>query len=366
MSPIGGWLPGSPRGRHMGVPCPATGNGRRCRLGGFSVRGGRQVAQIGALIALVSVAATAPSSVVADDGAMVAADVLNLRAEPGTWSWVVTQMGLGEPVQILGGPTPDGWYQVQYGDLVGWSYGGYLSIQGAPGWTAWEVDDSSGGAAVDPTLAAPVPDAPATWGAELGVGGPVSTAWVVTEGLNVRAAPGDDAGIVDVVGLGDSVTVFGGAVDGYVPIEHWSGLGWVWGEFLSYGGPPGPERWVDVNRTTQMVTLYEGDAAVASYWGAMGVDGSDDGFFATAVGTYYVYEKVQDLTWTDWGGAWVRDWVAFDPARLNGFHSYSMDATGQLVAGGDGATGGCVALAPEAAAYLFSFVDLGSRVEVHW
>ena len=162
------------------------------------------------------------------------------------------------------------------------------------------------------------------------------------------------------------VTILVGADDGYVPIDHWSVLGWVWGEFLSYGGPPGPERWVDVNRSTHLVTLYEADVPVATYWAAMGSDGSDDGFFATAIGTYYVYEKYQDLSWTDWGGAWVRDWVAFDPVRLNGFHSYSMDAAGQVIPGGDGPTGGCVALSPEAAAHLFSFVDLGSRVEVHW
>ena len=65
-------------------------------------------------------------------------------------------------------------------------------------------------------------------------------------------------------------------VGGYLPIEHWSGPAWVWGEFLSYAGPPGADRWVDVNRTTQLVTLYEGDVPVATYWAAMGADASDD------------------------------------------------------------------------------------------
>jgi hypothetical protein len=125
------------------------------------------------------------------------------------------------------------------------------------------------------------------------------------------------------------------------------------------------EQWVDVNRTTQTVTLYEGDIAVASYWAAMGSDPSDDGFFATAVGTYYVYEKIGGLNWTDWGGAWVGDWVGFDPARFNGFHTYSMDAGGQVIPGGSGPTGGCVALEPAAADHLFAFVSVGTRVEVH-
>jgi hypothetical protein len=105
---------------------------------------------------------------------------------------------------------------------------------------------------------------------------------------------------------------------------------------------------------------------VATYWAVMGSDPSDDGFFATAVGTYYVYEKIGGLSWTDWGGAWVGDWVGFDPARLNGFHTYLMDTDGQLLPGGDGPTGGCVALEPAAADQLFAFVSVGTRVEVHW
>jgi len=113
------------------------------------------------------------------------------------------------------------------------------------------------------------------------------------------------------------------------------------------------------------VTLYEGDVAVAGYWAAMGSDSSDDGFFATAVGTHYVYEKYGGLSWTDWVGAWVGAWVGFDPARLNGFHTYLLDMAGQVIPGGDGPTGGCVALAPAAADQLFAFVSVGTRVEVH-
>ena len=87
---------------------------------------------------------------------------------------------------------------------------------------------------------------------------------------------------------------------------------------------------------------------------------------ALPVGTYWVYEKYWGLSWTDWGGAWVGDWVGFDPVRLNGFHTYSMDTEGQVIPSGDGPTGGCVALAPAAAEQLFSFVSVGTRVEVHW
>jgi uncharacterized protein YraI len=231
------------------------------------------VVWLGAAVIALAVAVSVSGGAEAQEGAAVTAPQLNLRAEPGTWAPVVGQLGQGERLALLGGPTPDGWYPVQSGDQTGWAFGGGFTLDGDA-------------AAVDP-------------------------------------------------------------------------------EPTGVGGASGAERWVDVDRTTQMVTLYEGDAPVASYWAAMGSDASDDGFFATAVGTYYVYDKYGGLSWTDWGGAWVRDWVGFDPNRLNGFHTYSMDETGQILPGGDGPTGGCVALAPASADQLFAFVAVGTRVEVH-
>ena len=107
-------------------------------------------------------------------------------------------------------------------------------------------------------------------------------------------------------------------------------------------------------------------APVASFWGAMSGDGSADGFFATAVGTYYVYEKTEGLSWTDYGGGFITHWVGFDSSRANGFHSFLLDENGWAVPGGDGPTGGCVALGAGMAEQLYWFVDYGTRVEVHW
>lgn len=205
------------------------------------------------------------------------------------------------------------------------------------------------------------------------------SAAVAVPGLNLRTEPGTWAPIVGQLSQGDPVALLAGpTADGWYQIQAGDQNGWAFGDFLALDGAAGPtgqggpsspvgsaQRWVDVDRTTQMVTLYEGDVAVAAYWAAMGSDPSDDGFFATAVGTYYVYEKIGGLSWTDWGGAWVGAWIGFDPTRLNGFHTYSMDETGQVLPGGDGLTGGCVALDPPAADHLFAFVDIGTRVEVH-
>jgi L,D-transpeptidase catalytic domain/Bacterial SH3 domain len=242
------------RGSHAGGQCCARG------MGGLL-----------AVVVAITVIVGTPVGTRAGGSAAVAAPQLNLRAGPGTWAPVVGQLWQGERLDLLAGPTPDDWYQVQANDQAGWAYGGGLALDGAG-------------------------DSPDQWSPE----------------------PAD-----------------------------------------------GAERWVDVNRTTQLVTMFEGNVPVAAYWAAMGSDSSDDGFFATALGTYYVYEKVGGLSWTDWGGAWVGDWVGFDPSRLNGFHSYSMDMAGQVIPGGDGPTGGCVALAPAAADQLFAFVSVGTRVEVH-
>jgi uncharacterized protein YraI len=196
--------------------------------------------------------------------------------------------------------------------------------------------------------------------------------------LDLRAEPGTWAPVVGQLWQGEQLVLLAGPTpDDWYNVQAADQTGWAYGGLLALdgagdalsqtpsGAAGGAERWVDVDRTTQMVTLYEGDGAVAAYWAAMGSDPSDDGFFATAVGTYYVYDKYGGLSWTDWGGAWVGDWIGFDPVRLNGFHTYSMDTAGQVIPGGDGPTGGCVALAPAAADQIFAFVALGTRVEVH-
>lgn len=197
--------------------------------------------------------------------------------------------------------------------------------------------------------------------------------------LNLRTEPGLWAPVVDQLWQGERLTLLAGPTpDDWYQVQAGDRTGWAYGGLLALDGATaavgqgsaGPadsaERWVDVDRTTQMVTLYEGGVAVAAYWASMGSDPSDDGFFATAIGTYWVYEKYGGLSWTDWGGAWVGDWVGFDPVRLNGFHTYAMDPAGQVIPGGDGPTGGCVALAPAAADQLFAFVSVGTRVEVHY
>lgn len=199
---------------------------------------------------------------------------------------------------------------------------------------------------------------------------------VATDALNLRQGPGLSETVMDVMPSGSDLTVIDGPTgDGWYKVRYAGEDGWAFGGYLSINGnsgwsvgsaSSGPERWIDVNRTSQTVTLFEGDAEIASYWGAMGWDNSDDGFYATAVGTYHIYAKNSALTWTDWGKVYITDWVAFDPDRSNGFHSYSMDASGSVLPNGDGPTGGCIALEPWAADQLYAFAEIDMRVVVHW
>ena len=198
-----------------------------------------------------------------------------------------------------------------------------------------------------------------------------SGATVVADALNLRAEPGTWAEVIATLGYGEWAEVIAGPTeDGWWELLSGERWGWASGEWLSFDGTGGEavsfERWVDVNRSASQVTLFEGDSAVGMYWAATSEDTSDDGFYATAVGTWSVQEKVADLTWSEYAQAYIADWVGFDPDRENGFHSYSLDSYGNVLENGAAPTLGCVALSPEAADHLYQFVDIGTRVEIHW
>lgn len=126
------------------------------------------------------------------------------------------------------------------------------------------------------------------------------------------------------------------------------------------------ERWIEVDRSTAVVTLHEGDRVIARYDGLIGKDPSADGYYATAVGTFHVYVKERALAETPFApGVFLTDFVGFDPARSNGFHSPVRDAGGNVVQTGGTSTLGCVRLAEDQARFLFDFVDIGTRVEIH-
>ena len=126
------------------------------------------------------------------------------------------------------------------------------------------------------------------------------------------------------------------------------------------------ERWIEVDRSTALVMLHEGEAVIATYQGKIGRDPSPDGFYSTAIGTYHVYMKNKELTETPFAErVYLTDFVGFDPERSNGFHSPVRDAAGDIVETQGATTLGCVRLEADAAEALFDFAFIGMRVEIH-
>jgi hypothetical protein len=368
------------------------GGSRRCCARGM-------ISFLAAIAVAITITGGMTAGTRAEGTAAVAAPQLNLRSEPSTAAPVVALMVEGETVSLLAGPTTDGWYQVQYGDVAGWVYGSFLVIDDAPGWGA-ELEPSSplGAPTADPTsdgssaTTLTVVIDPATVTAPVALtsaivpptSDPEPTPATQTQSDETPLAPQPTATLevtpepawaAEQRAKDSSNHKKGKDRDKPPPeapaptatptpaaTEEASATPTV---TATPSSTSEPEHWVDVNRSNQLVTLYEGDKPIAAFPASLGFDSSDSGYYATAIGTYYIYNMYAGLNWTDWGQAWIRDWIGFDPERQNGFHSYSMDASGTVLPDGDGPTGGCVALAPAAADQLFAFVTVGTRVVVH-
>jgi hypothetical protein len=256
-----------------------------------------------------------------------AAEAVTLRSKPGSHK-VVQTLAPGTEVEVLAGPDADGWYKVDAVDLP----------EARRGWISGDQLD------IDQYVRV-------TWDLELFAGpsdGEAVLAWVRHGVVLSVVGPGD----------GDYLLVRYGDVVGYASVPA----------LVSAAGPatdPWGERWVDVNRSTSEVHLMIGDTVVDTFQASLGRD-QGDGFYATASGTYFIYSKVEGLSYTPYANAYIAYWAGFDPARDNGFHAWTMDAYGNVIDGGWGPTGGCVATKPEDAAIIFTFVEIGTRVEIHW
>jgi hypothetical protein len=255
-------------------------------------------------------------------------DVVDLRSEADRTGDLVASLDPGTTVQLLDGPSYEGWYLVDPIHLA----------DVTPGWVPGRqlVFEQRARTFVDQSLLG----APGDWSTDLG---PLRRGFTVT--------------LIGPV-VGDWVLVRSGERVGYASI-------WT---LETTDGPETDrwaEYWVDVNRSTAEVRLYVGDSMVDLFNASMSA-GSGDGFYATAVGTYWIYQKIEGLTYTPYADAYFMYWAGFDPDRFNGFHSWTMDASGNVLRGGWATTAGCVATAPDNAWSIYHFVDIGSRVEIHW
>lgn len=343
-------------------PCLQADRAESAACGTGTSRGRRLVrlvlAAMLAMTALAGVVGMASQQASAGQAATVVADGVGLMAGVDDPT-AIAVMYAGERVDVLSGPHNGNIYEINYYGIRGYAWAEHLSLD--PGGDLYNASGGGGGGA-----------AAAGW------------ALVNTDALNVRGDASPAAAVWDALTGGTSVEVIGGEVNGFVPINYNGSQAWVAAEFLSWDGTvtyatgggtapapapapdPGPERWIDINRSTNAVTLFVGDVPQATYYGSLGYDTSDYGFNATAIGTYYVYEKQIDLNYTPFAQAYITHWVGFDPGRFNGFHSYTKDANGNILPNGAGKTAGCVAIAPGEIDALFEFAQIGMRVEIHW
>jgi len=200
-----------------------------------------------------------------------------------------------------------------------------------------------------------------------------------TDGAGLMAGFQDQS-IVEWMYAGERVDVLWGPEDGKYEIRYYGIDGWVWAEYLTPDGVGGgsvtysepaaeavvQEHWIDVNRSQGSVTLFIGNEPQATYWASMGFEETSYGFYATAIGTYYVNWMNADLQYTPYADNYITQWIGFDAERANGFHSYTKDANGDIVPNGGGKTAGCIALAPGDIDAVFAFAYPGMRVEIHW
>mgnify|MGYP006273517595 CR=1 FL=1 len=129
--------------------------------------------------------------------------------------------------------------------------------------------------------------------------------------------------------------------------------------------PPASGRWIDVNVSTFRVRLMDGTQVVQEVAPvAVGREVDTGNYESTQTGCFGVYTKNAEMTYDAPYKTYISHWVGFDPAKDNGFHSFLLDAKGNVV---DASTGrvsnGCIRTGQAEAIYRFA--EVGMTVWVH-
>ena len=97
---------------------------------------------------------------------------------------------------------------------------------------------------------------------------------------------------------------------------------------------------------------------------AVGAQVDSGAYESTQTGTFRVHNKIAGLQYDAPYKTYISDWVGFDAARANGFHSLLKDATGNVVDAGTGRiSNGCIRVGDSAA--IFAYAEIGMVVYVH-
>ncbi|MDP9236496.1 MAG: L,D-transpeptidase family protein [Chloroflexota bacterium] len=128
---------------------------------------------------------------------------------------------------------------------------------------------------------------------------------------------------------------------------------------------PTSGRWIEVDVTRFVVRLMDGTSITREIAPvAVGTQIDTGEYASTQTGLFYVYDKIADLVYDPPYDTYISNWVAFDPDKANGFHSFLKDKSGNVV---DASTGrisnGCIRTGGERA--IFTFAEIGMPVWVH-
>jgi hypothetical protein len=129
--------------------------------------------------------------------------------------------------------------------------------------------------------------------------------------------------------------------------------------------PPTQGRWIEVDVAAFRVRLMEGARVLETIEPvAVGVQVDSGDYESTQTGLFHVYNKIAGRQYDAPYKTWISDWVGFDPAKDNGFHSFLEDQAGKVV---DARTGrvsnGCIRTG--ASDKIFAFAEIGMPVLVH-
>lgn len=131
--------------------------------------------------------------------------------------------------------------------------------------------------------------------------------------------------------------------------------------------PPTPtvsasgEKWIEVNLTTQYMTVWQGNTVVAETYVSTGRPGFD-----TPPGTFYINYKLPSETMEGvLGGEYYNvpdvPWVMYFTNVGHAIHgAYWYNNFGQVM------SHGCVNLPVDFAAWLYEWTPIGTRVEIHY
>jgi len=130
-------------------------------------------------------------------------------------------------------------------------------------------------------------------------------------------------------------------------------------------GAPTAGKWIEVDVTRYRVRLMDGSQIVRTIEPvAVGAQVDTGAYESTQTGLFHVYNKIAGLQYDPPYKTYISDWVGFDSARANGFHSFLEDEKGNIVNPGTGRiSNGCIRTGDAAA--IFAFAEVGMPVFVH-